>query len=151
MRYGSPVSTLIIAHKDRQAWQLCGVLGALLLAVLQALPPVDCLVPVPSTPQAERERGYDHTKALALWCGRRMRVPVRGLLSSGVGSDHAKLNANERMREVSGRFRAPPGHSQVILIDDVITTGATAAECVHTLRTAGYGVMGAGMIADAAL
>jgi predicted amidophosphoribosyltransferase len=142
MRYEPPVSSFIIAHKDRQAWQLRGVLGGLLLDTLRALPTAELLVPVPSTPSAERERGYDHTRALAAYCAARLHIPVKRVLTSRSGVDHAKLTAAERADEVRGRFSARPGWGRVIVVDDVITTGATAAECVRTLRAAGYTVSG---------
>jgi predicted amidophosphoribosyltransferase len=147
LEYHPPVSSLIIAHKDRQAWQLRDALGALLLAVLRTLPRGDVLVPVPSTPAAVRERGYDHVAALATYCGARLHIPVKRLLSSGAGVDHAHLSPAERAREVSGRFRAAPGQGRVVLLDDVATTGATAAECVRMLRAAGYDVLGVATIA----
>lgn len=115
------------------------------------------LVPVPSARAATRRRGHDPTRAMtaiAVAALRRRGVPARGpsvLAHTRRVADQAGLTAAERAgnllealtvtrpREIAGRT--------VVLVDDVITTGATLAEAARALRAAGAVVTGAAVVA----
>jgi ComF family protein len=104
---------------------------------------------VPLGRRRRRGRGYDQARVLARGLARATGVPCRALLERVRETDpQARRSAAERRRAVSGAFRATgsvPG--RVVLVDDVLTTGATATECARVLRRAGareVGVVTAG-------
>jgi ComF family protein len=99
------------------------------------------LVPVPLARARERERGYNQAALLAEAIAARIPVPVRPRWLVRVRATRAQsdLGAAERRANVRGAFAADPaaaGH-HVVVVDDVLTTGATAAECARALRAAG--------------
>lgn len=108
------------------------------------------LVPVPLAPARRRERGFDQAALLADGLRRELRWSRADLLERPrAGRPQARLGRGERLRNVRGAFRpragavgrardAPP----VLLVDDVISTGATAAACAETLAEAGVRLAG---------
>ncbi|MCL6517453.1 ComF family protein [Alicyclobacillus sp.] len=99
------------------------------------------LVPVPAAPDRLRMRGYDHIALLAAALGRRLGIPVCPALrrqagEAGTGSQTARRR-DERWRSVQGAFdvAAPEGvrGRRVLLVDDVVTTGATLMACAGVL------------------
>jgi predicted amidophosphoribosyltransferase len=152
LRYTRPVPGFIIAYKDREAWQLVSVLGpALLSAVALLRPPSGAmLVPVPSSPAAVRERGFDHTLTLARWVGRRTRLPVvTPLRRVHAAHDQVGLDVAGRWSAQRGTMAARPGLGQpVVIVDDVVTTGATCAEALRALESGGHPVIGIAAVAD---
>lgn len=100
----------------------------------------DAVVPVPSTARRNRDRGYDPGGLLAEEVSRRLRVPFRRLLARvRDAAPQSTVPAAERRRNVRGAFRASGGArgGRLLLVDDVLTTGATAFEAASTLRAAG--------------
>lgn len=149
--YTEPLSRLLICHKDEGAWQLAGLLGALLARAVAALNcPADAvLVPVPSDHAAVRRRGYDHSRALANQAGCQVARPVRPLLTRGTAaSDQVGRGRLARLDAQAGTMVAEPGSGPVIVVDDIITTGATAAEACRALRAAGHPVAGIAAICE---
>ncbi len=119
------------------------------------------LVPVPSAAAAVRRRGYDATATLARSAARRLRddhaVSVRRLLAQRRGvRDQVGLDAAARSANLAGALRlrraqgALPRGSVVVLVDDVVTTGASLAEAARALEAAGVVVLGAATVAAAA-
>ncbi|WP_317493188.1 ComF family protein [Haloechinothrix sp. LS1_15] len=139
---------LVLAYKDGGRRDLARVLGAevaracLALRVPQSGPL--WLVPAPSRACAARARGGQHMLRVARAAARDLAVlgwhmgvapPLR--LASGA-RDAVGLDRRQRVVNLSGRLRVerrklPPPGSAVVLVDDVITTGATAATCVQAL------------------
>lgn len=101
------------------------------------------LVPVPMADGKRRERGYCQTTRLAEALGRRWGWPVRGdlLRKTRRTAAQAQLHAAERRANIQGCFAPRPDarfpRLHLTLVDDVITTGATLAECAHALAGAG--------------
>lgn len=95
---------------------------------------------VPGRPAEERKRGFDHAHLLAAGLGRRLGLPVVRLLErAGRDRDQVGLSAEERRRNLEGTFRPLPEACPkgVVLVDDVLTTGATASACAQALLEGG--------------
>lgn len=160
--YDPLVRRLVIAHKERQALSLAGLLGERLARSVDGLldltaHPADrpvVLVPVPSARRAVRERGLDATRALARAAARRSahgaRVTVVGALAQArTVRDQAGLSAADRQRNLAGGFRLRRSVDgvAVVVVDDVVTTGSSLTEAVRVLEAAGTRVLGAATVA----
>jgi len=101
----------------------------------------DALVPVPLARRRERERGFNQAGLLAERLGETqgLRVRARWLVRLRATPPQSELTASARAVNVAGAFVAAPAVAgrHVVLIDDVITTGATVSECARALRAAG--------------
>ena len=100
---------------------------------------LDAVVPIPSTVRRNRERGYDPGALLAEEVARRLGRPLRALLSRvREAPPQSRVPAAERPRNVRGAFASSPRARglRLLLVDDVMTTGATAFEAARTLRAA---------------
>lgn len=104
------------------------------------LPPETVVTWVTMPASRRRERCIDHGKALAEGIAKELGLPCRQLLiRSEGGHTQQGLNAEERKKNVSGRFTTVEGKmpESVLLVDDVLTTGSTMDECGKMLRKAG--------------
>jgi ComF family protein len=103
------------------------------------------LVPVPASARRARARGYNQAGLIARALGAAWSVPVREELLTrrrDAGSQTA-LTPEERLANVAGAFVAAPrvgrtGDGAVIIVDDVLTTGATLCAASRALVTAGW-------------
>jgi ComF family protein len=104
------------------------------------------VVPVPVHGQRERSRGYDQAALIAETAAARLGLPfVRALERHRATIAQFELDRDARSSNVAGAFRvasSSPGPSMVagrwvLLVDDVVTTGATLAACAEALETAG--------------
>ena len=102
------------------------------------------VVPVPTTPARLRTRGYNQAELLAGAFARLTnRRLVRALERGAAASSQTSLQPAERGANVTGAFRCVSSTGRglqgahVLLVDDVLTTGATAAECTRVLEQAG--------------
>lgn len=118
-------------------------LGEVLHEVLAESPGESVLVvPVPTTRAAYRRRGYRVPDLLVRRAG---AAPSRLLSTRGRSTDQRGLDAEGRAQNVRGTMRARrPGEGHVVvLVDDVVTTGATFDEAERALRAAGFHVLAA--------
>jgi ComF family protein len=103
----------------------------------------DVLVPVPLHPRRRRERGFNQAALIAREVARRCERPwvEDALVRRQETPPQAGLSAAERRRNVASAFvvrrRGPVAGKVVTLVDDVLTTGATARACALALRAAG--------------
>ncbi len=164
--YTSTARRAIVAYKEHGRTALARPLaGAVALTVAAAAGnrPV-ILVPVPTARSARRRRGHDpvgRLAELAAVCLRAAGWPatVERMLAHGRRvADQAELNSLERAENLSRAFRVPSGRNGpvpgswggsgvVVLVDDIVTTGATLAEAARALRAAGVTVPLAATIA----
>lgn len=107
------------------------------------------LVPVPLAPVKERARGYNQAEALAAAVAPRWGIPVwrDALRRTRATPSQTRLTPGERLANVHGAFLADATYVErlrgrhVILVDDVLTTGATLNACAHALFAAGARTM----------
>jgi ComF family protein len=103
----------------------------------------DVVVPVPLHHERERERGYNQAALLSEPLARRLRLPHKAvlLMRTRARPDKQMLSLEERWESVRGAFATRPGSQvdnlRVLLVDDVLTTGATLDACARALRDAG--------------
>ena len=103
----------------------------------------DLVVPVPLHRTRERERGFNQAELIARTTAKRLRLPFQPILLMRTKSrpDKHILSNEERWRIVRGAFATRPGsqvdNKRVLLVDDVMTTGATLDACAGALLKAG--------------
>jgi predicted amidophosphoribosyltransferase len=159
--YDAIMRRLISAHKERGALGLTQFLAGRLAAAVGTIAAAAdvgsssiVLAPVPSARSAVRRRGFDATWAMAAGAARRLRgdhdVRARRLLAQRRPvRDQAGLGAVERAANLRGGFRATGSAADalVIIVDDVVTTGASLSEAARALRIAGVPVLAAATVA----
>ena len=105
---------------------------------------VDLVTSVPLSKEKQSERGFNQAQLLAEHIARKLNQPfVEILYQHKKTEDQSRLQADERRKNVRGAFGAKqdllPREMDVLLVDDVFTTGSTANECSKALRKAGAG------------
>ncbi len=173
--YGGVVRRLLIAYKERGRRDLSALLGLALARAVLALPCAGqgmtagrgsperglLLVAIPASHAARRTRGMDHLAALVRTAAAELRsrfgVHARwqGVLEPARPvADQAGLTARARAENVSGAMRVRRGwrpraesSEWLVVVDDVLTSGATVAEAARALRAAGMRSAGAAVVA----
>lgn len=147
-RFAFPVDALITRFKHQARWPVGRLLGERLGLHLQhaftdGLPQPDLLVPVPLARRRLRQRGFNQAQMLAQWLGGALKLPVdEHLLERVVDTPpQQQLDAATRRRNLRQAFCLAPGTvimgRHLALIDDVLTTGATAEALARLLKRAG--------------
>jgi predicted amidophosphoribosyltransferase len=151
-RYAGVLRSAILLYK-RGRRDAGDALSALLAdRVAASLPPNCVLVPVPTTRSRRGERGFDQSVRLARALGARTGAPVLIALSQ-VAGDAQRGRSRARRLAARGRFACVAPNvivgASVVLIDDVMTTGATLEDCANTLDRCGARVAAAVVLAYA--
>jgi len=136
--YDERARRLVGAWKERGRRDLTAAAAELVVETV-ARPPADALACVPADAERRRERGHATPAALAAALGELWQLPVAPLLRrTRSGGRQTGGRLADRRRNVRGVF-APAGRAPltVVLVDDVYTSGATAAACATALRRAG--------------
>ena len=140
--YEGAARALVRALKFRGAARVAATMGAQVAAgASEDLLAGAALVPVPLDPRRLRRRGYNQAERLARQIAVRRGCPVADCLER-VGRTATQVGRSrvERSRAIEGTVRVRPGTAvprRVVLVDDVITTGATIDACAAVLRGAG--------------
>jgi ComF family protein len=143
--YGGALLEAIHRYKYRRAWDLGRSLGELLACSLDRtdLQPANLVLPVPLHPRRLQERGFDQAVPLARAVSRRLGAPMlpRALRRIRHTPAQTRLSGRARWENVAGAFAVPRppqvASARILLIDDVLTTGATARACSRALLAAG--------------
>jgi ComF family protein len=138
--YEGVLRELIHLYKYGRVKTLARPLGALLAAALPREECFDAVTPVPLHWRRQWQRGFNQSELLARTIARRCGVPViHALKRVRPTVAQAGLSNTGRRRNVAAAFRprrAVEG-KRILLIDDVMTTGSTAAACALALKRAG--------------
>ena len=140
--YEDELRRLIHLFKYGRVQTLAKPLGRLLALALPRQQEFDLIVPMPLHWRKRWQRGFNQSALLASEISRRVNLPVRNALRRirPTAAQAGLTNAKRRLN-VSGAFRARKRRAlngkRVLLVDDVMTTGATAASCARALKLAG--------------
>ena len=142
--YEGDVRKSIHRYKFNGARHYADVYGRLLaMRILRDLPEAEVITWVPVSRKRKRERGYDQVELLAEAVSAELSIPSEALLEKfrdNRANSGLKTPA-ERRANVLGVYKVPEGAEirgkRVLLLDDIVTTGATASECARVLLTEG--------------
>lgn len=141
--YDIPVLATLIHALKFSGWSaITPAVDAVTSHIASFLPTHGTLVPVPLHPKRQRERGFNQALLIAKQLSIQTGLPIAPLLQRfRPTAQQAQLSEKERAINISGAFRLERGlkilPACAILVDDVITTGATIAECATVLRAVG--------------
>lgn len=156
--YDGVLRAALLAHKERHVAGLAAPLAGLLAGAVAASGPGPVLlVPVPSRPGAARARGHDPLLDVVRRTARLVPAATLAplLRSRGGVLDQAGLTAAERAANLAGSLWCPSAGlrrfaglpAQVVVCDDVLTTGATAREAQRALTASGLDVRAIAVVA----
>ena len=155
--YEDPVRGSVLRYKFSSARHYADCYGRMLaMRLLERFPEgFDCLTWVPISRLRKFRRGYDQVELLARAVGRELGMePVRLLKKIRNNPPQSGISGQaERRANVLGVYRlkasADVENKRILLLDDVITTGATAGECARVLLTGGASEVHFGAVAAA--
>ncbi|TWI56747.1 ComF family protein [Pseudomonas duriflava] len=147
-RYGFPLDSAINRFKHRRQWPLGRLLADLqarhlLHAFDEGAPRPSLLIPVPLTKKRQRQRGYNQAAMLAHWIGKPLGIPIADQALQRTQDTPAQqgLDAAQRWRNLREAFEVHDAkvirNRHIALVDDVLTTGATAEALARLLRREG--------------
>lgn len=147
-RFRFPIDSLITRFKHQARWPYGRILAELMVehlqhAYAQELPRPDLLLPVPLASLRLRQRGFNQAGMLADWLSQALDLPVehRWLLRPLDTTAQQQLDAVSRKQNLRSAFSlastAQIMNLHIAVIDDVLTTGATAEAIARLLRKAG--------------
>ena len=142
--YEPPLSDWIIACKFHADWARARWFGHRLAEAVAGTDSPDCVVPVPLHWRRRLVRGYDQAALIGRALAGRLGVPMARILRRrrSTRSQVDSGSVTQRRADLSGAFatvKVDLSGGNILLVDDVCTTGATAAQCSQQLRRAGAG------------
>lgn len=150
LRYTGMVKKGIVSMKYGDRPQVADFLGDQLYEVLaesrlfaHRFADFDCIIPVPATEDKIRMRGYNQAELIAKQVARRAGLPVLNgvLIKNANVASQSTMDLAARQKSVAGIYEAGDSSSiqgrRLILVDDILTTGATAIACAKILYQSG--------------
>ncbi len=149
--FDGPVGRVVRAYKDGGERRLAAEIASIMLAAAVRaqreapgrygglLVRADAVAFVPVTAAAFRRRGFDHMELIARNLSGRSDIPLMDALVKHGASDQREFGRSGRLAEAFGAYEAvlPVRGKRILLIDDVITTGATMSAAAAALKAAG--------------
>lgn len=138
----SPYKNLVYALKYRSGKKLALHLGRMLGEKIKGTATVQAVIPVPLHPARRKKRGYNQSELIARGIAEVLQVDMLGNVISRVRDNASQTgkNTEERRRNVENIFHLDDPSAikdkHLLIVDDVITTGATVTSCLHTLADA---------------
>lgn len=138
--YGGILKELILAFKYDKNFTAGDILVDLLLSLIEEEKvDGDYICYVPMTKRSMKKRGFNQCEVIAEKIGDKLNIPVSKCLIKNKNTKEQKtLSKEERMKNIEGVFdiknKSKIYNKKVILIDDVVTTGATLLECKKLLE-----------------
>jgi ComF family protein len=134
--YSPSISQIVLRAKENNDSRARRVIAnQIALHILQP----SIIVPIPSSASNNRRRGFDHSFLLAKEVARLTDGIVWQALSvTRRIKDQAKLSHGERFTNLTGSYRLTTGnafHPRIVLIDDLVTTGASMREAIRAMRS----------------
>lgn len=137
--YAHTAAALVRALKYQNVVAAADILAFYMEKVLPA-EPMDGLVPIPLYRFREKRRGFNQSEAICQAISSRTGLPVLNVAMRNRNTQtQTKLNTEGRIKNMQGAFCAcmPVQGASLFLVDDVLTTGATATACATALKEAG--------------
>ena len=155
--FDGPIREVLHSFKYGDRLDLLRFLAAELSAEAALLGPVDLIVPVPLHPRRLRARGFNQSALIARRLSRLMQTPAKLDAIARVRDipPQVGLERAARIENVKGAFEVPARFEEAIrgaralVVDDVMTTGATLHACAAALKRAGAGEVVAATVARA--
>ena len=141
---GNKLAEIIHQMKYFHNEELCRFMGEIIAydaRVEELLCEADALIPIPITAEREKHRGYNQSLLICegICRTRKMEIVTDILRRRLFYSTQTAMNRQQRSKNIQGAFEMANGEKlsgkHVVLVDDIITTGATTRECLYVLRS----------------
>ncbi|MDR1712845.1 MAG: double zinc ribbon domain-containing protein [Coriobacteriales bacterium] len=140
LEFKDSAARMIVAYKDRSERRLAPILAELLCEVIPGpwLRTASLITWIPADRKALQRRGFDHMEQIAVNLAEISGRPALRLLDKRQSADQRQLSRQQRAENMAEAFTlAQPPPPEVLLIDDVLTTGATLDVAARALKSAG--------------
>jgi len=114
---------------------------------------IDMIIPVPLHRSRQKQRGYNQAELIGEYAAKQLGIPLEAniLVKASESKSQSVLSRNERLSNVEGLFKVVNAEAiynkNILIIDDIVTTGSTVNQCSRALKQAGAGSIIAGVIA----
>jgi ComF family protein len=147
--YSGVIKHAIWAFKFKKKRKLASVLGEIMadyfynVSDLISASKIDLIIPVPLHPKRQQQRGFNQSELLGQVLADALGIPqsTDALVRSVNTKAQFKLKKEERKKNIQNAFRVVDSlqikDKDILLIDDIITTGATLSECTRVLKESG--------------